>query len=269
MAANKDTLFTIGQFANLHKINKKTLMWYDEVGILPPAVIQENGYRYYTYYQSSVLETILLLRSLDVPIPKIREFLTDRSAENLGRLLDESIHSVDREIARLKKVKKTLLEQREDVNFLFNTDLAEISFVKRPAEHLMILRTQRDISLEKEIEMVISATKKLELEHLHDAVYGSMIAVESLLEGDFDHYEALYINPGKKEKSLHVKPAGTYLRAFCRGNWEKLGGRYREILRFARERGITLTGYAYEQSLNDMLIQDENDYITKIEIKAD
>ena len=38
-------LFTIGQFAKLHEINKKTLMWYDEIGILKPAVIKENGYR--------------------------------------------------------------------------------------------------------------------------------------------------------------------------------------------------------------------------------
>ena len=27
-------LLTIGQFAALHGINKKTLMWYDEIGLL-------------------------------------------------------------------------------------------------------------------------------------------------------------------------------------------------------------------------------------------
>lgn len=57
-------LFTIGQFAALHGINKKTLMWYDEIGLFRPAAINpENGYRYYDYHQSPVLETILLLRA--------------------------------------------------------------------------------------------------------------------------------------------------------------------------------------------------------------
>ncbi len=28
----KSQLLTIGQFAALHGINKKTLMWYDEIG---------------------------------------------------------------------------------------------------------------------------------------------------------------------------------------------------------------------------------------------
>ena len=48
MSQNNHRLFTIGQFASLHQINKKTLMWYDETGLFRPAVVKENGYRYYT-----------------------------------------------------------------------------------------------------------------------------------------------------------------------------------------------------------------------------
>ena len=62
MLKEKAALFTIGQFAALHEINKKTLMWYDEIGLLKPACIKENGYRYYSYQQSAALETILMSR---------------------------------------------------------------------------------------------------------------------------------------------------------------------------------------------------------------
>ena len=76
MSEGKNTLFTIGQFAALHGINKKTLMWYDEIGLFQPAVIsEENGYRYYNYYQSSVLETILMLRDMKVPLADIKSFI--------------------------------------------------------------------------------------------------------------------------------------------------------------------------------------------------
>ena len=72
----KDKLLTIGQFAAMHGINKKTLMWYDEIQLFKPAVINpENGYRYYNYHQSPVLETILLLRELDVSINEIQNFM--------------------------------------------------------------------------------------------------------------------------------------------------------------------------------------------------
>ena len=46
MLREKPKLFTIGQFAALHGINKKTLMWYDEIGLFKPAFIhEENGYQ--------------------------------------------------------------------------------------------------------------------------------------------------------------------------------------------------------------------------------
>lgn len=84
----KDKLLTIGQFAALHGINKKTLMWYDEIGLFHPAVIHpENGYRYYNYHQSSVLETILLLRELNVSTDEIRTFMQNRSAASMEQLL--------------------------------------------------------------------------------------------------------------------------------------------------------------------------------------
>lgn len=61
----KDKLLTIGQFAAMHGINKKTLMWYDEIGLFKPAVINpENGYRCYNYYQSPILPAGVLPQKL-------------------------------------------------------------------------------------------------------------------------------------------------------------------------------------------------------------
>ena len=76
MLREKPKLFTIGQFAALHGINKKTLMWYDEIGLFKPAFIhEENGYRLYSYYQSTELEVILLLRDMSSSsVPEHRHF---------------------------------------------------------------------------------------------------------------------------------------------------------------------------------------------------
>mgnify|MGYP002429501805 CR=1 FL=1 len=95
MSFAAETFFTIGQFADLHEINKKTLMWYDEIGLLKPAAVRENGYRYYTYQQSSTLETILMLRELQVSIREIQEFLKNRSAASLEMLLIEKGRELD------------------------------------------------------------------------------------------------------------------------------------------------------------------------------
>ena len=112
----KSKLLTIGQFAALHGINKKTLMWYDEIGLFKPAAINpENGYRCYNYHQSPILETILLLRELDVSIVEIQAFMKNRSAENLKQLLDEKIASLDLQIIHLQAVRKTLCNHYQNM----------------------------------------------------------------------------------------------------------------------------------------------------------
>jgi effector-binding domain-containing protein len=65
---------------------------------------------------------------------------------------------------------------------------------------------------------------------------------------------------------LHAKPAGKYLRAFCKGSWDKLAGRYKEIFAYADKQGFSLTGYSYETGINETVIDNFNDYITQIEI---
>ena len=99
MLKEENKLFTIGQFADLHEINKKTLMWYDEIGLLKPACIKENGYRYYSYQQSAALETILMLREMNVSLDEIKQFMENRTIDNFGSLLQEKIIELNRTIS--------------------------------------------------------------------------------------------------------------------------------------------------------------------------
>ncbi|MCI7300885.1 MerR family transcriptional regulator [Ihubacter massiliensis] len=268
MSNQKNTLFTIGQFADLHQINKKTLMWYDEVDIFKPAVIKENGYRCYTYDQSTTLETILMLRKLDVSIPEIREFINARSAAALRDLFAEKIAELDQTIAHMKAMRKTLTDRQETMSRLVDLDLSEISIIEKKASCLAVVHMEKGTPLEAEIKRVIEEAKKYSFQRLHDAQYGSMIEVEKLYQGNFDDYFAFFINlpdPGTG-KGLHVQPKGRYLKAFCKGSWEKLPVRYQEILQYAKDHGLTLRGYAYERGINEIVIDTIDDYITQIEI---
>ena len=119
MLREKPKLFTIGQFAALHGINKKTLMWYDEIGLFKPAFIhEENGYRLYSYYQSTELEVILLLRDMNVPIRDIQEFMKNRSAGSMADLLRDKISELDRTIQGLKAVRSKLCSRRQEMTEL-------------------------------------------------------------------------------------------------------------------------------------------------------
>lgn len=124
------------------------------------------------------------------------------------------------------------------------------------------------ISFEEKVEMITAKTEEYHLGRLHDASYGSMIAVDSLRNGDFDDYSKLFIEIpflGQRE-GLHIQPKGKYLRAFHRGEWEKLPQCYRRIFDYAWEHGLVLSGFSYEKGINENVIDRMEDYIVQIEI---
>ncbi len=262
-------LLTIGQFAALHGINKKTLMWYDEIGLFQPVVVNpENGYRYYNYHQSSILETILLLRELDVSVNEIQEFMKNRSALSLKNLLDEKIAELDLKIAHLKAVKKTLSNYHQNMETLLTMDLSKISLMEKEERSLVTVEIDRDTTFDKQVEMITVETQKYQLRRLHDASYGTMISVESLYHGDYDDYSKLFIEiPFPVQKTgLHIQPRGTYLRTFYQGDWQKMSMKYREIFAYAQKHHLQLTGYSYEMIINGNVTDHMEEYIVQIEI---
>ncbi len=265
----KGKLLTIGQFAALHGINKKTLMWYDEIGLFKPVFINpENGYRCYNYHQSSLLETILLLRELDVSIHEIQTFMKKRSAKSLNDLLNEKIAELDLKIAHLRAVKKTLCNYRQNMETLLTMDLSEITILEKEKRFLVTVEIDREISYDKEVEMITQKTQEYQLRRLHDASYGTMIAVESLKRGDFDDYTKLFIEiPFPiQETGLHIQPCGNYLRAFYKGDWEKMSEKYQEIFDYANRHRLQLTGFSYEKIINENVTDHIEEYIVQIEI---
>lgn len=263
-----EKFFSIGQFAALHGINKKTLMWYDEIGLFRPKIVKENGYRYYTYRQSSILETILMLRELNMSIPEISAFLNNRSTERYVALLQEKIEDAEREIRHLKSIRNLLKEQHDAFSFLQNADLTRIELIEKEEETFYIIASSDNSSLEEEIETVINSVKKHKFKSLHDTTYGSLISVTSLQNSEFERYDGLFMRAVRPDglEEIHIKPRGTYLRAYCKGNWDRLPQRYQEILSYAARHGLTPYGYAYESGINEITITSMDEYITQIEI---
>lgn len=265
----KSKLLTIGQFAALHGINKKTLMWYDEIGLFKPAAVNPvNGYRCYNYYQSPILETILLLRELDVSIGEIQDFMKNRSAQHMKKLLDEKIGELDLQIMHLQAVKQTLCNHQQNMTALLTMDLSEIAVVEKEERCLVTVDIDKDITFEQEVELITAETARYQLGRLHDASYGSMIPVASIENGKFDDYTKLFIEiPSLSQKSgLHIQPKGLYVRAFHNGGWDTIPRRYEEILSYARQKQLTLSGFSYEKGINETVIDRVEDYIVRIEI---
>jgi MerR family transcriptional regulator, thiopeptide resistance regulator len=68
--------YTVKQLAKLSGVSVRTLHHYDEIGLLKPAAVGLNGYRYYGPEELLRLQQILFHRELEFPLEAIRAVLT-------------------------------------------------------------------------------------------------------------------------------------------------------------------------------------------------
>ncbi len=107
--------YSIKEIADLAGVTTRTLRYYDELGLLEPAEIGDNGYRYYDQDSLLRLQQILFFRELDVPLKEIELIMNGPNFDLLSALenhrsalqkksyrLDKLIETVDKTIAALQ-----------------------------------------------------------------------------------------------------------------------------------------------------------------------
>lgn len=70
--------WSIAQVARMSKVTSRTLRHYDSIGLLPPAWVGDNGYRYYEKEQVRRLQQILLLRDMGLGLDTVAELLNGK-----------------------------------------------------------------------------------------------------------------------------------------------------------------------------------------------
>ena len=96
---------TTAQFAELHGVNRRTLHYYDDIGLFSPCQKGENGYRYYDASQSIVFEYIRMLKELNMSIAEIADYCKHPAPEKFLQIADRKEAEIDLEIRRLKRAR--------------------------------------------------------------------------------------------------------------------------------------------------------------------
>lgn len=78
--------YTINKLAKLAGVSTRTLRYYDELGLLPPARVSTNGYRIYGQKEIDRLQQILFYRELGVTLEEIRNILASKDFDGLSAL---------------------------------------------------------------------------------------------------------------------------------------------------------------------------------------
>jgi DNA-binding transcriptional MerR regulator/quercetin dioxygenase-like cupin family protein len=106
--------YTVKQVAALSGISVRTLHFYDETGLLKPAYVGANGYRFYEEAQLLTLQQILFYRELGFELKHIKGILGRADFEKVAAL--ESHREVLRKtLARTQQLLETITKTIEHV----------------------------------------------------------------------------------------------------------------------------------------------------------
>lgn len=259
----KNLSLTTAQFAQLHQINKRTLHYYDEIGLFSPLYKGENHYRYYDYSQSMKLEYILMLKELHMGLDEIKKYLDCPGSDDFIHIADSKLDEIDQEIEHLKNVKKMLEKKKE---LLQRSAAVADGEIRVETCEKMFLLTAPDSLQEETPDKTLTNLKTLLDTAPHMGIYGSYISVEKIRQKHFEEYDGLFVPLRKKIKhsNLIVCPKGPYICAFLKGDWDRLPAFYEKILSYAARHHLTPYGFAYETGLNEFAINTMEDYMTQI-----
>jgi Cu(I)-responsive transcriptional regulator len=109
----RETSFNIGEAARTSGVTAKMVRHYESIGLLPPARRTEAGYRQYGMDDVRILQFIHRARALGFSLDQIAGLLAlwrdkQRASADVRRLALEHIDELDRKIAELEAMKRTL-----------------------------------------------------------------------------------------------------------------------------------------------------------------
>ena len=266
---NEIIKLTVSQFAKLHNVNKRTLHYYDEIGIFSPDYKGDNGYRYYDYMQGVDFEYIKMLKELNMGLDEIKRYIDNPNEEDFKEIAEVKIKEIDQEIRTLNRRREVLEDKLNKLNKC--DDLRKKNSVKViECEEQKFFYTPFKFE-DDDLKQLISHIKDVWTVDEYCKGIGSFISVDKIQRGEFEEYDGLFIEmlDDIDSDNMIIKPKGKYICAYHMGDWDTLPDFYGEIVKYAEENNLTLVGYSFEIGMNDFAISDMKDYITQIMIRVE
>ncbi|MBU5336086.1 MerR family transcriptional regulator [Intestinibacter bartlettii] len=268
----KDNYFSTGEFAKLCNVNKKTLFYYDEIGLFKPEIVKENGYRYYSVYQLEVFDIIYTLRDLGVPLKQIKSFIDERNPKSVVEFFEYKTGEIENEIKQLRRKQEIMSNKikiiKEAENILPNID--KITIEEQEDEFLVL-----SDSIDKNKFPYDSEAYGKHLDYCYNqGLYigyplGFIKTIDDLYSKNENAYTYYYnkVKENKENENIIKKPRGRYLVGYINDSYINVSILYKRMLNYIKEHNLEVIGYTYEDVLFDLVaVQNLEDYIIKVSI---
>ena len=267
--------FTTGEFARIFGIKKQTLFHYDHCGIFKPDIINENGYRYYSFTQLETFAVILMLRELDVHIDEIKNHMDHRSPESLITLLESKCTQIDEKIDYLNWARNCIENKIKITREGINAPIGEVIFTNDYDEYL-VTTDYNGADDEKAVTEAVgdhfAFCQRMGLKSSYPI--GAVIPRSSITETGYK-YAQFYTAVRPEELTAAgyagavLDQGGNFLAIYDNHGYANIHANCLKLMEYAEAHNLTLGDRFYEDVILDDLSTDGYyNYLVKLSIKV-
>lgn len=258
--ARRCGLYQIGEVSKIGGISQRTLRHYDELGLMQPDLVGDNGYRYYSLQTMLKIPVINYLKMMGLSLEEIASMMQHPSLGQARKFLSKHLAECDKQAQLLAEKREAIVEWSElveEANMVLRVRPKNVNVKYLPRQELLGLQTRFSGSF---AESIVSLEFASYVQDIDNAIAGPVIlrfpSVEDAVAAAADGSECDVwllqkpirpINPN----DAFVCPEGMYLSTYHVGAFEELGEAYSRLTEFANDNGYKVAGPAIERFVSD------------------
>lgn len=258
--ARRCGLYQIGEVSKIGGISQRTLRHYDELGLMQPDLVGDNGYRYYSLQTMLKIPVINYLKMMGLSLEEIASMMQHPSLGQARKFLSKHLAECDKQARLLAEKREAIVEWSElveEANMVLRVRPKNVNVKYLPRQELLGLQTRFSGSF---AESIVSLEFASYVQDVDNAIAGPVIlrfpSVEDAVAAAADGSECDVwllqkpirpINPN----DAFVCPEGMYLSTYHVGAFEELGEAYSRLTEFANDNGYKVAGPAIERFVSD------------------
>ncbi len=268
--------FQIGEVAKRFDVSRPSLIYYDKIDLLKPSLVEDNGYRYYTFEDMEKLELILTLKESGLNLKAIKEFMNDPSHKQSISLFLNQIDTIDAKIDALQKL-RIVLDKRVQMIAAYETvefyDDVKVDYFPPVQICKVMLNYDNHSPYETAVKTLKEILDSSPISYGSIASkYGLCISRDDLLTHSFNHYSYVFDSMSDRldDYPLAEVPGSYYVRCLHKGPYYSTEDTFAYLMNYIDTHNYRITGDAYLIPLVDMWAStSESDYISELMIQVE
>ncbi len=266
-------MLKISEFSRLCKVSVKTLRYYDEIGLLPPAQVDQwTNYRYYSAEQLPRLRRIIQLKGMGLTLVEIGRMLNDNlSAEQISTIARlkraDLIAQLDQQTKQLAQLDYWLEQFQQEQK------MSDYTVSTKIVDPIKACLTRRIIPTQPEIPDYLPAMydKVFAYAGQHNAIEGTCIAeyYDEVFTGkDIDTGAAAVITKSiPPTDGIEICDLADGLVAYTThvGPYRYLSNAFDAVVRWIGANGYRVSGHSREVYLSGDASGDQEDCVTEVQ----